>query len=45
MSDPSLPELRLLRDELGSWRFYDALRVDSDSPAWQPRVGTHNWWW
>lgn len=41
--DPALPELRVLRDELPSWRFYDALRVDADSPARQPQVGTRTW--
>lgn len=43
LGDPALPELRVLRDELASWRFYDALRVDADSPARQPRVGTRTW--
>lgn len=43
LAEPSLPELRVLRDELASWRFYDALRVDAGSPARQPRVGTRTW--
>lgn len=39
----ALPELRVLRDELASWRFYDSLRVDAGSPARQPQVGTRTW--
>lgn len=35
-----VPELGALRDDLASWRFYDALRVDAGAPARQPRVGT-----
>ena len=43
LAEPSLAELRVLREELASWRFYDALRVDAGSPARQPRVGTRTW--
>ncbi|MDO5736280.1 MAG: AAA family ATPase [Propionibacteriaceae bacterium] len=43
LTDPTLPELRVLREELGSWRFYDALRVDAEAPARQPRAGTRTW--
>ncbi len=43
LTNPALPELRVLRDELASWRFYDALRVDAGSPARLPRVGTRTW--
>ncbi|RMB59621.1 AAA family ATPase [Tessaracoccus antarcticus] len=43
LSGAALRELRVLRDELASWRFYDALRVDAGSPARQPRVGTRTW--
>lgn len=35
-----VPEARALRDELSTWRFYDALRTDAAAPARQPRVGT-----
>ena len=35
-----VPQARALRDDLASWRFYDALRTDADAPARQPRVGT-----
>ncbi|MFT3889233.1 MAG: AAA family ATPase [Arachnia sp.] len=38
-----LPDLRALRDDLSSWRFYDALRTDAEAPARQPRVGTRTW--
>lgn len=38
-----VPDLRPLRDELAAWRFYDALRTDTDAPARQPRVGTRTW--
>lgn len=43
LTDPALPELRILRDELASWRFYDALRTDAGSPARRPQVGTRTW--
>jgi predicted ATPase len=40
-SDPSnAPQLILLRDWLRSWRFYDQMRTDSQSPARLPCVGT-----
>lgn len=35
-----VPEARALRDDLSAWRFYDTMRIDSDAPARQPRVGT-----
>lgn len=38
-----IPDLRPLRDDLASWRFYDALRTDAEAPARQPRVGTRTW--
>lgn len=34
------PELLTLRDTVRTWRFYDHFRVDADSPARQPVVGT-----
>ncbi|MCW3494067.1 AAA family ATPase [Microbacterium sp. SSM24] len=34
------PELLALRRALGGWRFYDHFRVDPESPARQPQVGT-----
>ncbi len=37
------PDLRPLRDELSSWRFYDALRTDADASARRPQVGTRTW--
>lgn len=43
LAEPEVPELRLLREELVSWRFYDALRVDAGSPARRPQVGTRAW--
>ncbi len=43
LSVAAAPELRTLRDELGRWRFYDALRTDPDSPARRPQVGTRTW--
>ena len=38
-----VPEARALRDDLGAWRFYDALRTDLGAPARQPSVGTRTW--
>lgn len=35
-----VPEARALRDDLSAWRFYDTMRIDSDAPSRQPRVGT-----
>lgn len=43
LGENALPELRTLRDELGAWRFYDALRVDPTAPARRPQVGTRTW--
>ena len=34
------PELLVLRRMLGSWRFYDSFRVDTDAPVRRPQVGT-----
>jgi predicted ATPase len=34
------PELLALREQLGSWRFYDQLRTDPDSPSRRPQIGT-----
>ena len=39
------PELLSLRRTLGGWRFYDHFRVDVDSPARQPQVGTRSPRW
>lgn len=40
-ADPrSAPELIALRDRMRSWRFYDHVRTDNESPARQPRIGT-----
>jgi predicted ATPase len=36
------PELLSLRRTLSGWRFYDNFRVDADSPARQPQVGTRS---
>lgn len=38
-----VPEARVLRDGLSSWRFYDALRTDSGAPARKPQIGTRTW--
>lgn len=41
-ADPRLvPELLTVRQNLGSWRFYDHFRTDPDSPVRQPQLGTH----
>ncbi len=41
-ADPqSTPELLMLRERIRKWRFYDQFRVDADSPARQPQIGTH----
>lgn len=34
------PELLKLRDTVRTWRFYDHFRVDAESPARQPVIGT-----
>lgn len=34
------PEILRLRETVRTWRFYDHFRVDADSPARQPVVGT-----
>ena len=40
-SDPErAPEVLRLREQIRSWRFYDHFRVDPESPARQPVVGT-----
>ena len=42
--DPlAAPELWAVREALRSWRFYDGFRVDADSPARRPQVGTRTW--
>jgi predicted ATPase len=41
IADPNnAPEVLLLRETIRSWRFYDQLRTDVDSPARVPRLGT-----
>jgi predicted ATPase len=41
IADPNnAPEVLLLRETIRSWRFYDQLRTDLDSPARIPRLGT-----
>jgi predicted ATPase len=41
-ADPtSSPELLLLREQMRGWRFYDQFRVDLESPARLPQIGTH----
>jgi len=40
-ADPQLaPEVFAVRERIRSWRFYDGFRVDADSPARRPQVGT-----
>jgi predicted ATPase len=40
-ADPTnAPEVLLLRETIRSWRFYDQLRTDGDSPSRVPRLGT-----
>ncbi|RNI24462.1 AAA family ATPase [Flexivirga caeni] len=40
-ADPQVaPEVFAVREQIGSWRFYDGFRVDADSPARRPQVGT-----
>ena len=40
-ADPqATPELMALREQLRSWRFYDHVRTDADSPARRPAPGT-----
>jgi predicted ATPase len=34
------PEVFAVRSAIRSWRFYDGFRVDADSPARRPQVGT-----
>jgi len=41
IADPNnAPEVLLLRETIRSWRFYDQLRTDVDSPARVSRLGT-----
>jgi predicted ATPase len=41
-SDPrSAPEMIALREQIRSWRFYDHLRTDAESPVRLPQIGTH----
>jgi predicted ATPase len=41
IADPNnAPEVLVLRETMRSWRFYDQLRTDSDSPCRVPRIGT-----
>ena len=40
-ADPQVaPEVFAVREQIGSWRFYDGFRVDADAPARRPQVGT-----
>ncbi|QYH35160.1 AAA family ATPase [Salinibacterium sp. M195] len=40
-ADPtSTPELLTVRENLGSWRFYDHFRTDPHAPVRQPQLGT-----
>src|SRR5262245_50637997 len=34
------PEVLAVREQMRSWRFYDHLRTDADSPIRQPQLGT-----
>lgn len=34
------PEILKVREQIRSWRFYDHLRTDADSPIRQPQLGT-----
>ncbi|HEY0682913.1 MAG TPA: AAA family ATPase [Steroidobacter sp.] len=34
------PEIFTIREQIRSWRFYDHLRTDADSPIRQPQLGT-----
>jgi predicted ATPase len=34
------PEILTVREQIRSWRFYDHLRTDADSPIRQPQLGT-----
>jgi len=34
------PEILTIREQIRSWRFYDHLRTDADSPIRQPQLGT-----
>ncbi len=41
VADPrQAPELLLLRERMGAWRFYDHVRSDAEAPARRPQVGT-----
>lgn len=41
IADPErTPEVLLLRESIRSWRFYDQLRTDPDSPCRNPQLGT-----
>jgi predicted ATPase len=37
----SAPEAIRLREQMRGWRFYDQFRVDLESPARLPQIGTH----
>ena len=37
----SAPEAVRLREQMRGWRFYDQFRVDLESPARLPQIGTH----
>ncbi|APA86340.1 AAA family ATPase [Paraburkholderia sprentiae WSM5005] len=39
-NDKVSPEVFTVREAMRRWRFYDHFRVDADSPARQPRIGT-----
>lgn len=38
--DKHSPEVFAVREAMRGWRFYDHFRVDADSPARQPQIGT-----
>jgi predicted ATPase len=38
--DKLSPEVFAVREAMRGWRFYDHFRVDADSPARQPQIGT-----
>lgn len=41
IADPrNTPEMLVLRDRIGAWRFYDHFRTDAQSPARLPQIGT-----
>lgn len=42
LGDPrGAPEVLTVRDQIRSWRFYDAFRTDAGAPARTPQIGTH----